>query len=382
MNTRSSTTRRLLADARRHTPALTIAAVAMVVLLVSAAVAVATRPEAPILDAGLAGASLSPRVSPTASAPAASASTAPAAATDTPVVAVVPTVDPPADPGIGDSTGAGGDTDPTVGGTEPEPTDDPQGIDEEPGDVYVVPDPSVRLLINGDVMEGGFRIRSGDSVDVELELQATDLDPSACRLTQAFEPDEPDGSPSTKSLRPVPTQTVALADGRHTFVARCPSSAGELTSQIRAMGIDGRPEACRDFEFSRSDISVDTYEDLTAGAVGTWEGCVTTPWVPMYRVTVVLREDGTYSAKSGEVLDGQEMLALYYGTDDDDSSKVYAINDLQDSRLGVGQIDISFGPGSAIRDSLRNVRLMGDKLEFEVFHFEKYGPITFQLYRQ
>ena len=107
----------------------------------------------------------------------------------------MPTVDPPADPGIGDSTGAGGDTDPTVGGTEPEPTDDPQGIDEEPGDVYVVPNPSVRLLINGDVMEGGFRIRSGDSVDVQLELQATDLDPSACRLTQAFEPDEPDGSP-------------------------------------------------------------------------------------------------------------------------------------------------------------------------------------------
>ena len=237
-------------------------------------------------------------------------------------------------------------------------------------------------MINGLDMEGGFFVGDDDAVDVELELQATDLDPSTCTLTRAFEPDDPDGSPSIESLRPVPVQTVTLADGQYTFVVRCPSSAGEQTAQVRAMGFDARPEACRDFEFVRSDISVNTYEELRAGVVGTWEGCVTTPWVPVYHVTVSLREDGTYSAKSGEVLDGQEMLALYYGTDDDNSSKVYAINDLQDSRLGVGQIDISFAPAPAIRDSLRNVRLMGDKLEFEVFHFEKYGPITFQLYRQ
>ena len=101
----------------------------------------------------------------------------------------------------------------------------------------------------------------------------------------------------------------------------------------------------------------------------------------MYEVTVTLRADGTYSATTTEVLDGNQMIAMYYGTDDDYPSKVYAINDFQDSRLGVGQIDVAFGPEPALRDSLRNVRLMGDKLEFEVFHMEQYGPITFQLYR-
>jgi hypothetical protein len=61
---------------------------------------------------------------------------------------------------------------------------------------------------------------------------------------------------------------------------------------------------------------------------------------------------------------------------------VYAVLDLQDSRLGVGQIDIAFDLDPAVRDGLRNIRLMGDKLEFEMFHFEQYGPITFRLYRQ
>ena len=102
----------------------------------------------------------------------------------------------------------------------------------------------------------------------------------------------------------------------------------------------------------------------------------------MYEVTVTLREDGTYSAASTEVLDGTDMIAMYYGTDDDYPAKLYAINDFQDSQLGIGQIDVVFGPEPASRDELRNVRLMGDQLEFELFHMEQYGPVTFQLYRQ
>ena len=80
---------------------------------------------------------------------------------------------------------------------------------------------------------------------------------------------------------------------------------------------DGNQEACRGFEFVRGEISVSSYEELTAGIVGTWIGCVTTPWTPMYEVTVTLRGDGTYSATSAEVLDGTPMTAMYYGTDDD-----------------------------------------------------------------
>ncbi len=76
------------------------------------------------------------------------------------------------------------------------------------------------------------------------------------------------------------------------------------------------------------------------------------------------------------------MVAMYYGTDEESPSKVYAVNDLQASLKGVGQIDVYFGAKDVVRDELRNIRLMGDKLEFEVFHLGQYGPMTFQLTRQ
>jgi hypothetical protein len=34
-----------------------------------------------------------------------------------------------------------------------------------------------------------------------------------------------------------------------------------------------------------------------------------------------------------------------------------------------------------VRDKLRNIRLMGDQLRFEFFHFGVYGPLTFELNR-
>jgi hypothetical protein len=101
----------------------------------------------------------------------------------------------------------------------------------------------------------------------------------------------------------------------------------------------------------------------------------------MYKVTFVLRQDGSYSAKSGEGLDGQRMLALYYGTDKDSPLKRYYLTDLQASGLGLGEIDIYWDSGSVVRDDLRNIRLMGDKLEFELLHEGSYGPITFRLNR-
>jgi len=101
----------------------------------------------------------------------------------------------------------------------------------------------------------------------------------------------------------------------------------------------------------------------------------------MYNVMVRFNADGTYSAVSDEVLDGTEMIALYYGMGEDSSKKRYALTDLQASGLGIGEIDVVFDVGTTVRDELRNVRLMGDKLEFEMFHFGEYGPVTFQLHR-
>lgn len=113
--------------------------------------------------------------------------------------------------------------------------------------------------------------------------------------------------------------------------------------------------------------------------VGTWAGCLTTPWVPRYWVTITFRADGTYTGVAEETAEGYP--AFYYGTDDDAPEKVYELNDLQDDLEGIGQIDIFFFVGSVNRGELRNIRLTGNELEFEFFHRGEYGPLLYQLYR-
>ena len=146
---------------------------------------------------------------------------------------------------------------------------------------------------------------------------------------------------------------------------------------------DGTPwsepslEGCADFEFPAAPISVESLADLQEGFLGTWVGCVTTPWVPPYPAVLTFRDDGTYSSVA--VVPGEP--AMYYGSDDDSPEKQYAINDLQASLKGVGEIDVYFGEGNTNRGELRNIELMDNQLEFEFFHRGQYGPLTFQLYR-
>jgi len=257
---------------------------------------------------------------------------------------------------------------------EPEPT----AVEDDEPYPTPEPDPSVAVQVGGMGGDAGFYIRDGTTVQDALHLITQDLDRSKCSLTQSYEPDDASVAAWTKTLRPLAEQEVTLADGWHTFAASCPSSAGKLKASVRAIAMDGKPEACKDFEFVRDDISVSSYEELTLGMVGTWEGCVATPWTPLYSVSLVLGQDGAFTARTDEALDGNKMVALYYPSDL--SAKTFQINDFQASRLGIGQIDVGSDPTSPARLDLRNVRLMGDKLEFEVFNGE-YGPITFRVSR-
>lgn len=136
--------------------------------------------------------------------------------------------------------------------------------------------------------------------------------------------------------------------------------------------------ACTDFEFASGDTTVSTLAELEAGIVGSWAGCVTTPWVSPYWVTITFRADGTYS---GVALAGSDQPAFYYGTDDDSPEKGYELNDLQDDGEGIGHIDIVFWALNTNRGDLRDIRLMDDQLQFEFFHRGQYGPLTYQLYR-
>ena len=266
----------------------------------------------------------------------------------------------------------------TIPVAEPTPT--------EPPETYPTPapDPAVELRIgdHGYGLPGiaGFRITDGDSVVEVLHLTTRDLDQTRCRVTQTYEPDDADDS----AMVDLPGRQVGTGCGPRRWHAHVPGSLSECRwhghFERPAIAMDGRPEACEGFAFARDEITASSYEDLTAGIVGTWRGCVSTPWTPMYEVTFTFNEDGTYSAVTDEVLDGSRMIALYYGSDEDSPLKTYAITDFQASRLGVGQIDIYFFQKSIVRGSLRNVRLMGDQLEFEVFNRD-YGPVTFQVSR-
>jgi hypothetical protein len=265
---------------------------------------------------------------------------------------------------------------------KPNPTAEPTPTPSATPTPAPTPRPSLVIEVNGiDMGAWMLRFATGDHVDVDVSLVTVGVQLSSCKLTQAIVPDKPGIAPTSVDLTPKPKQSVALIDGLHTFTATCPSSRGPLTSRTEVRAADGRPERCLGFDFQPSAITVSTLAELRDGIVKTWQGCVTTPWVPVYWVTITFRADGTYSAVSTEVLDGQQMIAMYYGIDDDSPNKKYQLNDLQDNQQGIGDIDIVFGPGSPTRDDLRHITLMGDKLSFEFFHFGIYGPVTFRLNR-
>src|SRR5262249_54620823 len=117
------------------------------------------------------------------------------------------------------------------------------------------------------------------------------------------------------------------------------------------------PTRCADVAFTTSPITASTLDEFEAGIVGTWQGCVTTPgWVPKDWVTMTFRSDGTYSARSDDVLDGQDMIAMYYGMDEDSPNKVCHLVDVHDDGTASGTIDIVFDVGSVNRDEIRQIR--------------------------
>jgi hypothetical protein len=276
----------------------------------------------------------------------------------------------------------------------PSPTPDPSRTTSPAPDPTLTAKPtatpapaqSVEVMVNDfgpDFGAGpmGMPITTGDHVDIDVKAVITGLDRNTCTLVHDIEPDKPGVAPTSVALTPAATQRVALIDGRHTFVATCKGRSGPVSSQFTVVATDGQPERSLGFNFVSSTITASTLQDVSHGIVGTWEGCVTTPWVPAYWVTMTFRAEGTYSATSTEVLDDQAMIALYYGSNDDSPLKRYVLNDFQDNRQAIGDIDLVFGD-SAIRDDLRHVTLMGNQLSFELFHRGTYGPVTFQLHRK
>ena len=263
----------------------------------------------------------------------------------------------------------------------PSPTETPIDDGGEYTEQTPPPKPRAVIALDGRSISSMYvQVGAGGAHLSDLHVGTRHLDRDKCRLTHVTTPDKPGIAPSKEALRPV-DQQIAFIDGRHELRLACPSARGTIRDTMVVVAVDGLPERCLGFDFPKADISVSTIDGLMSGMVGTWHGCVTTPWTIMYGVDVTFRADGTYSASSGEVLDGQTMTALYYGTDDDSPLKQWWINDFQASNKGVGEIDIVFDAKGVVRDELRNVKLMGDQLELELFHMGQYGPVLVQLFR-
>ena len=102
----------------------------------------------------------------------------------------------------------------------------------------------------------------------------------------------------------------------------------------------------------------------------------------MYGVDVMFRADGTRQrAARARRPSGRRRRRRTIGVDDDRPLKKRRINYFQASNKGVGGIHIAFDLKGVVRDELRNVKLMGDQLEFELFHMGQYGPVLLQLFR-
>lgn len=122
--------------------------------------------------------------------------------------------------------------------------------------------------------------------------------------------------------------------------------------------------------------------ELRGRIVGSWSGTVATPWVRPYRVTLVFRGDGTYSAHADETTELGKEPALYWGSDTDSPLKRYSIDDVAADGSGSGEIVLYFsGSETTTLDQLGDIRITGDRLEFSLTHGGNYGPITFQLTR-
>jgi hypothetical protein len=131
-------------------------------------------------------------------------------------------------------------------------------------------------------------------------------------------------APSTADTRPVAPTTLASEPPPTTAAPTNPSTApGDVTAV---------PTDCSRTIPDGSSVATST-QTLAAGMVGTWKGCITTPWPPRYLVTLTLRADG--------------------GSD-----------------------------GTTVQNRLTDIRLTRNTLPFEFLHLGRYGPLRLELYRQ
>jgi hypothetical protein len=140
-----------------------------------------------------------------------------------------------------------------------------------------------------------------------------------------------------------------------------------------------------------TELSVQTQLALMRRAlVGDWHGVVTTPWVPQYQVTASFGDDGTYSAKCdvhSDASDGGCCRAFYYGSDLDSELKRWSVSSVNADGSVNGDLNVAFCYDycylPAWQGKLRNVHgdESGQRIRFEFWSDDGYGPVAFDLER-
>jgi len=142
------------------------------------------------------------------------------------------------------------------------------------------------------------------------------------------------------------------------------------------------PENCINYAHTAYGKKAISYKAVTSGIVDKWVGCVTTPWVPPYKISIEFKADGTYSAKyidTGPT--NPRMPALYYGDDTDNPAKTYAITSILDNGTAAGTIVLSIYRGVTNAGSLKDIALTGNTLTMNFWYRDTYGPIRLDLVR-
>ncbi len=219
--------------------------------------------------------------------------------------------------------------------------------------------------------------------DVTFEIITKNVDLNTCRVVHESILDD-GGAKQNETLKATASQKVVLRDGTYSIHTTCKVNGQDRTITMKGRVADRQPKVCKGFSFSEGAVSVSNIEELKSQMVGRWQGCIFTPWVPAYFVTIDFFADGTYQAITDEVLDGIAMNAMYYGTEEPTPLKKYYLDYFQNGH-GTGQIDIAFTTaGNTNRGSLSNIKITdgGNILSFEFFHRSQYGPLIFKLNRQ
>lgn len=246
-------------------------------------------------------------------------------------------------------------------------------------------DQTVELVIGSDpeAMSTLLSIDPGQStlpLDVQVITQGIDV--AACSLTIKSTPDKPGVDTVNYTLAARSSQQIKFIDGNHEVSVKCPATEKTLEASWEFRAVDGQPELCAGYGFNApTNSSASSAGDMQQKMVGTWKGCVDTPWWSTYYVTITFNANGSYSASSEEVLDGNISKSGFYsysieGAHED---KVFGVTSYQ-SKLGQGFLDIVHPNGTSVfRGDLRNIRLDGSTLMFDFYHNKQYGPLRFML---